>query len=126
MFKSMSSLGKGKIFVWALVALLFSAFAVSELQAQVNTAVLSGTATDTTGAVVPGVKIKATNVGTGISYVGTADGQGRYTLPEMAIGIYNVSAQKTGFQKMVQTGIVLTVGAHPVLDFTLKVAVPRK
>ena len=120
------SLGKGKIVVWALVVLLFSAFTVSDLQAQVNTAALSGTAMDTTGAVVPGVKIQATNVGTGISYVGTADGQGRYVLPEMPIGTYNVSAQKTGFQKMVQTGIVLTVGAHPVLDFTLKVAVPRK
>jgi hypothetical protein len=115
------SLGKVKIVYWALVALLFSALAVSNLQAQVNTAVLSGTVLDTTGAVIAGAQIQATDVGTGISYAGTTDGAGRYTLPEMPIGTYNVAAQKTGFQKLVQTGIVLTIGAHPVLDFTLKV-----
>ena len=89
------SLSKGKIVCWALVVLLFSAFAVSNLQAQVNTAVLSGTAMDTTGAVVAGAQIQATDVGTGISYAGTTDGAGRYTLPEMPIGTYNVSAQKS-------------------------------
>ena len=69
MFKFKFSLGQGKIVCWALVVLLFSALAVSNLQAQVNTAVLSGTATDATGAVVAGAKIQAKNVGTGISYV---------------------------------------------------------
>ncbi len=119
MFKSI--LGQVKIVCGALVVLLFSALAVSNLQAQVNTAVLSGTVMDTTGAVVADAQIQATDVGTGISYAGTTDGAGRYTLPEMPIGTYNVAAQKTGFQKLVQTGIILTVGAHPVLDFTLKV-----
>jgi hypothetical protein len=119
MFKSI--LGQVKIVSWALVVLLFSALAVSNLKAQVNTAVLSGTAMDTTGAVVAGAQIQATNAGTGISYAGTTDGAGRYTLPEMPIGTYNVSAERAGFQKMVQTGIILTIGAHPVLDFTLKV-----
>ena len=115
------SLGKVKIVCGALAVLLFSALAVSNLQAQVDTAVLSGTALDTTGAVIAGAKIEAKNVGTGISYVGTTDGAGRYSIPEMPIGTYNVSAQKSGFQKLVQTGIILTIGAHPVLDFTLKV-----
>jgi hypothetical protein len=115
------SLGEAKVVCWALVVLLFSALAVSDLQAQVNTAVLSGTVVDASGAVVPGVKIQAADVGTGTSYVGTTDGAGRYSLPEMPIGTYNVSAEKIGFQKMVQTGIVLTVGAHPVLDFKLVV-----
>ncbi len=115
------SLGQGRKVCWALVVLLFSALAVSNLQAQTTTAVLSGTALDSTGAVVAGAQIQATNVGTGISYEGTTDGQGRYILPEMPIGTYSVSAQRQGFQKMVQTGIILTVGAHPVLDFTLKV-----
>ena len=119
MFKSF--LGQVKIVCGALVVLLFSALAVSNLHAQVNTAVLSGTALDTTGAVIAGAQIQATDVGTGISYAATTDGAGRYTLPEMPIGTYTVSAQKTGFQKLVQTGIILTVGAHPVLDFTLKV-----
>ncbi len=116
-----SILGQVKIVCGALVVLLFSALAISNLQAQVNTAVLSGTAMDTTGAVVAGAQIQATNAGTGISYTGTTDAAGRYTLPDMPIGTYNVAAQKAGFQKLVQTGIILTIGAHPVLDFALKV-----
>ncbi len=121
MFQFRFSLGQGKKVCWALVVLLFSALAVSNLQAQVNTAVLSGTALDPTGAVVQGAKIEAKNTGTGVSYVGTTDGAGRYSIPALQVGTYDVSAQKSGFQKVVQTGIVLTVGANSVLDFTLKV-----
>ncbi len=115
------SVGQGPKICWALVMLLFSALAVSNLRAQVNTADLSGTALDTTGAVIADATIQATNVNTGIINSAVTDGAGRYSLQEMPVGTYNVSAQKTGFQKMVQTGIILTVGAHPVLDFTLKV-----
>ena len=114
-------IGQGTIVCRALVVLLFSALAVIDLQAQVNTAVLSGTVMDATGAVVAGVKLQATNVSTDVSYVATTDGQGRYSIPELQVGTYDVSAQKSGFQKVLQTGIVLTVGAHSVLDFRLKV-----
>ena len=115
------SLSEAKVVCWALVVLLFSALAVSDLQAQVNTAVLSGTVTDASGAVIVGAKIQAKNINTDNTYSAVTDGAGRYSLPEMPVGTYNVSAEKTGFQKMVQTGIVLTVGAHPVLDFAIKV-----
>ena len=39
----------------------------------------------------------------------------------MQVGTYEVSAQKSGFQQMLQTGVVLTVGARPILDFKLSV-----
>jgi hypothetical protein len=115
------SLEQVKIVCWALVVLLFSALAVTNLQAQVTTAVLSGTAVDTTGAVVVGAKIQAKNDNTGIVYSAVTDGQGRYSIPELPVGTYDVSARISGFQNVVQTGIVLTVGGRSVLDFTLKV-----
>ena len=115
------SLGQVKIVCWALVVLVFSALAVSDLQAQVSTAVLSGTATDATGAVIVGAKIQAKNTGTGITYSAVTDGQGRYSIPELPVGTYDVSALKSGFQNVVQTGVMMTIGALPVLDFTLKV-----
>ena len=99
MFKFKFSLGQVKIVCWALVVLLFSALAVSNLQAQVTTAVLSGTAMDTTGAVVVGAKIQAKNVSTGIYLRWDYRRAGRYPIPEMPVGTYNVSAQKSGFQK---------------------------
>ena len=115
---------RGRIVFWALLVLLLGVLAVGDLQAQVEKATLSGTALDASGAVVAGATIQAKNLNTGIVYSAVTDGQGRYILPEMAVGTYDVSAEKAGFQKMVQTGIVLTVGARPVLDFKLAVGQP--
>jgi hypothetical protein len=94
---------------------------VSLAEAQVEKATLSGTVMDASGAVIIGAKIQATNVNTGVTYSGVTDGQGRYLLLEMQVGTYQVSAQKAGFQEMVQSGVVLTVGARPLLDFKLQV-----
>jgi hypothetical protein len=94
---------------------------VGGLFAQVEKATLSGTVTDPSGAVIVDAKIQAKNVNTGVTYSGVTDGQGRYILPEMQIGTYEVSAQKSGFQQMLQTGVVLSVGARPILDFKLSV-----
>jgi hypothetical protein len=76
---------------------------------------------DASGAVIVDAKIQAKNVNTNVTYSGSTDGQGRYVLPEMQVGTYEVSAQKAGFQEMVQTGLVLSVGARPILDFKLPV-----
>ena len=115
-------LRQGEIVCWALAALLcVGVFGVNRLQAQVTTAALSGTVMDTTGALVVGAKIQAKNVSTGSTYTAVTDGQGRYSIQELPVGTYSVSAQKSGFRNVVQTGIVLTVGAQPVLDFKLPV-----
>jgi hypothetical protein len=108
---------------WALLVLL-GALAIGDLQAQVEKAALSGTVLDASGAVVVDAMIQAKNLNTGIVYSAVTSLQGRYTLPEMAVGTYDVSATKAGFQKMVQTGIVMTIGARPVLDFKLAVGQP--
>jgi hypothetical protein len=113
-----------RIDFWALLVLLLGVLAISDLQAQVEKATLSGTALDSSGAVVGGAAIQAKNINTGNVYSTITNVQGRYILPEMAVGTYEVSAEKAGFQKMVQTGIVLTIGSRPVLDFKLAVGQP--
>jgi hypothetical protein len=107
-----------------MLVLLLGVLSTGDLQAQAEKATLSGTALDVSGAVIVGAAIQAKNVNTGIVYSAVTDGQGRYVLPEMGAGTYEVSAEKAGFQKMVQTGIVLNVGARPVLDFKLTVGQP--
>jgi hypothetical protein len=114
-----TSLGQGRgVVSWVLALIVL---AVAPLTAQVDKAALSGTAVDTSGAVVVGAKISAKNVDTGISYAGLTDAQGRYTISQLPVGAYEVSALKAGFEKIVQSGITLTVGSHPVLDFKLPV-----
>ncbi len=108
-------------FLAALAIPFLCVLFAGNLYAQVEKATLSGTVMDPSGAVIVGAKIQAKNVNTGVTYSGGTDGQGRYILPEMQVGTYDVSAQKAGFQQMVQTGIVLTVGARPILDFKLSV-----
>jgi hypothetical protein len=113
-----------RIVFWALLVPLLGVLAVGDLQAQVEKATLSGVVFDVSGAVVVGTDIQAKNINTDIVYSAVTDGQGRYILPDMAVGTYEVSAEMAGFQKMVQTAIVLTVGARRVLDFTMEVGQP--
>jgi hypothetical protein len=113
-----------RIVFWALLVLLLGVLVIGDLQAQAEKATLSGTVFDASGAVVVGATIQAKNINTSITFSAVTDGQGRYILPEMAVGTYDVSAEKAGFQKMVQTGIMLTVGARRILDYKLAVGQP--
>ena len=63
-----------------------------------TTASLSGTATDTTGGVLPGVTITLTNTETGLVRTTLTGDEGRYLAPNMGLGIYQVAAELVGFQ----------------------------
>jgi hypothetical protein len=91
------------------------------LYAQGATAVLSGTVADASGAAIVGAAIQIKNSGTGIAQSASSDSQGRYRVPELAIGSYSVQASRQGFQTVIQTGVDLTVGAQSVVDFSLPV-----
>jgi hypothetical protein len=107
--------------VTILVSLLLLAGRADRLYGQAATASITGTITDTSGAAVPGANISAKNNGTGIVRTTTSDNQGRYNLPDLPIGDYDVQSARMGFQSVVRKGIVLTVGAEPVVDFQLPV-----
>ena len=102
----------------ALLLLLTSSFS---LQAQTQTGTITGTVTDSTGAVLVGATVTITNEGTDVSQTTTADAQGRYLVPLLPVGTYDVQAKLAGFQTLVHKGITLTVGATPVVDFSLPV-----
>jgi hypothetical protein len=105
------------MFVLAMCASLMT----MPLSAQRATATISGTVTDPSGAVVPMVAVRATSVGTGAGQGTVSDSQGRYRIAELPVGEYRVQVEKDGFQSVVHTGIVLTVGSETVVDFSLPV-----
>ncbi len=82
------------------------------LYGQSNTAIISGTVTDASGAVVAGAKVDVKNVGTQITQSTTSNAQGRYRVPELLIGDYEVQVTQTGFQTVVRKGITVTVGSE--------------
>lgn len=106
---------------WVLAALLGVGIWVPGLMAQANKGIISGTVTDTSGAVVVGANVEVKDVGTGITYPAVTDSQGHYLIPELLVGNYQVQASKTGFRTMVHSGITLTVGVHLLVDFELPV-----
>jgi hypothetical protein len=90
--------------------------------AQLDRASLSGTITDSTGAVIPLAKITATNAATHVEATTTSNGSGVYDLIALPIGQYTVVAEKEGFSKNVSTGVQLVSGTSVRLDFTLTVS----
>jgi hypothetical protein len=75
--------------------------------AQVDVGQISGTVIDNTKAVVPGVKITATNEENKVAVETTTNSSGYYTFPGLPVGTYGVSAEIAGFQKYVRTGLHL-------------------
>ncbi len=89
---------------------------------QSSFASLSGTINDDTGAIVPGVKMTATNVATGIANTAISNNAGVYNFPSLLPGAYKVSAEKSGFQTQTFTDVALGNAAQVRLNFKLQVA----
>jgi hypothetical protein len=94
---------------------------VSPVFAQVTTGTISGSVTDTTGAVLPGVKIVILNEDTGVFRTVDTDAAGRYSAPSLSLGNYRITATLEGFQTEVRSGLVLTVGRAAIVDLKLSV-----
>jgi hypothetical protein len=90
--------------------------------AQTDTGSIAGTVTDATGAVVPNANVAATDVDKNI-VVRTAktNSSGNYSIPLLPIGHYSLSIEAPGFQKLIQTKIVLNVGDMLTFNSQLRV-----
>lgn len=86
-----------------------------------DTAQIVGTVTDASGAVIPGAKVTVANPDRGYTRVLETNAAGAYVLSAVPIGTYNITAEATGFQKLTQSGITLTVGQIQRVDMSLKV-----
>lgn len=85
------------------------------------TGTISGVATDQTGARLPGVKVTLHHVETGRVRTALTDEAGRYDIPSLAVGSYEVSAELAGFHTTVRKGITLTVASHEIVDISMQV-----
>jgi hypothetical protein len=105
-----------------LVTTTFSVLlAATALVAQSDRGSITGTINDPASALVPGAKVVAKNVETGTLTETAATATGNYTLTSLTAGTYDVSAEASGFKRMVQTGILVQVAQTARLDFTLQV-----
>src|SRR5689334_21266917 len=79
-------------------------------QVDYATATLKGVVMDPQGAVVAGSNVSATNSRTGLSKSAQTESQGRYQIPALPPGAYEISFSIQGFSKEVVKNVVLTVG----------------
>jgi hypothetical protein len=82
---------------------------------------LFGIVKDQTGASLPAAVVTIRNVETGAVRKLATDQAGRYAAPSLAIGPYEVRAEKPGFAPQTKTGIYLVVGQEAAVDLTLEV-----
>ena len=98
----------------------------SFLLAQSGRGTISGTVRDTSGAVVPQVKITVINTATGQRTDLTTNGTGDFTAAEVPVGTYNVEAQKEGFHQAVIRNLNVDAGDTARADVSLEVGQSRQ
>src|SRR5436190_3103217 len=82
---------------------------------------VSGTVGDTSGAVLPGVEITATNNATGVVTTVLSNESGAYNIGSLLPGVYKVTASLPGFQAKAFTDVQLGNADKVRLNFTLTV-----
>ncbi|MCU1224000.1 MAG: hypothetical protein JWQ42_2093 [Edaphobacter sp.] len=95
----------------------------SGLQAQNQSAGIVGILTDSGGRVVPNARITVTSPALQVQKLMAAtDEQGSYKFVDLpAPGVYNLTFEATGFRKVVQNGITLTIGFTAKIDASMTV-----
>src|SRR5262249_9895099 len=105
----------GAVFVLAILVTAAPALAQT-------TGALSGTVTDQTGAVLPGVTILVVHVPTGTAYEAVTDAEGRFAIPNVRVGgPYSVTATLAGFREQKKEGFQVQLGTEVAVPFRLEI-----
>jgi outer membrane receptor protein involved in Fe transport len=107
---------------WRLSLLALLAIGLStDAVAQLSTATLSGTVTDSTGAAVPNASITLTQTDTNFVRVSKSKGDGSYHEEFLPVGPYKLSVAAPGFKTLDRSGITLSVMQNAELDLQLSI-----
>ncbi len=91
------------------------------VKAQQTNATIVGNVTDTTGAVMAGAKVTATEAATNTVRSTVTDNDGGYTIPALPVGTYSLSVEISGFASQRATGIHLDASQTARQDFKMSV-----
>ena len=102
---------------WIFVLLAILAL---PLAASAQEAVIAGTVTDSTGAVLPGVTVTATHEATGNTFVAVTDDRGAFRIPAR-VGAYRIVAELSGFTTVTRSGLNLLIGQTAAVPLQMSV-----
>ena len=89
--------------------------------AQKDTGAITGTVTDSSGGVVSGAKVTATDVDRGTTLVATTNAEGEYQFSPLRIGRYTITVEMSGFQRTVLGPVQVDVQERPAINAKLQV-----
>ncbi len=103
--------------------LFWSAWAFSgvSVYAQTGQGILTGSVTDSSGAMIAGVSVTVRNQGTGFLYTGVTTQEGLYRVPYLNVGTYEVTFEAAGFKKLARRDIPIRSTETLRLDVALDV-----
>ena len=87
---------------------------------------ITGQILDSSKAAIPNVTVTATNAATRAVQTAKTNSQGFFTLADLTVGTYSVSAEHEGFQRETQTGVVVNVAATVQLSMVLGIGSARE
>jgi hypothetical protein len=104
-----------------ILAAVFTLTLSSQLVlAQQTLGAMNGTVTDSTGAVVQGVSIKARALATNLELTATSKSDGSFSIPDLPIGVYEVTFGKEGFQTASYPKIIVQGNRTATVNAQLK------
>ncbi|MFN2529962.1 MAG: TonB-dependent receptor domain-containing protein [Pyrinomonadaceae bacterium] len=106
-----------KMSLAVLVLICLSGVALA--QSQASTGQISGIITDTNGAVVPNVTVKAKNKGTGLERTVNSSDAGLYTIVLLPPGTYTLTAEVSGFAPTTVDDVIVNVGRTADANVTM-------
>ena len=109
---------RGIVLVLALCVTRGSDIAYSQ---SINSQQITGVVSDSTGALISNASITVKNTGTGISQSVKSNASGRYTVLDIPVGIYDITATAAGFKTASIQGVHVDVGSVPSVPVTLEV-----
>lgn len=103
----------------AFLSVLFLFGAVRHVRAQALYGSIVGVVSDSSGAVIPGALVKATQTGTGQVRQTTTNDTGSYNFPNLPQGTYNIATSHEGFSSFVKQGITVSIDSVVRVDVAL-------
>lgn len=92
---------------WAAVAAVILAGPLAVRAQLAGTGAITGTVTDSTGAIIPNATVVATSVATNVKTVRTTTGAGDYTITPLTPGVYTLTVTSRGFRTFVQKNVTV-------------------
>ena len=87
-----------------------------------NEGSIEGIVTDPSGAVIPGVALRVTNLSTLATFSTTTNELGLFRFPVLPVGSYELVAEHPGFASLIQKNVAISIGAEISLTLSLSLA----